>query len=84
MSQFFTNPENPRARKQLKGDFDYKMILERRWIELGIPLYYARVATIDHKDMWIPCMKNGMPAEQAADFLANDIRRSYKLEGAAA
>jgi hypothetical protein len=80
MSYFLTDPDNPRAREQLKGDFDFKMALEQAWVDLGIPYDYARVATIDHKEAWIPLFKKRMSPQAVAEFLEADIRRSYKLD----
>jgi hypothetical protein len=78
--QFLTDPDNPRARKQEKGNMDFALRLEAAWIALGIPFYYARLATIDHKDLWIPCWKDKMTADETATFLFDDIIASYNLE----
>lgn len=79
MSVFLTNPDNPNAREQLKGDIDFKMDFEDALVEMGIPLYYARLATIDHKDKWIPCFKKKLTAKQTANLLLQDIKKSYHL-----
>jgi hypothetical protein len=78
--QFLTNPENPRARKQEKGNMDFALALEKEFMRLGIPFYYARVATIDHKDLWIPCWKDKMTVAETAELLYDQIVASYKIQ----
>lgn len=79
MSIYLTDPES-NSYQHTKGDFDFKIALETAWIDMGVPLYYARLATIDFKNMWIPCFKNKMSAERTAKFLFNDIVKSYRIK----
>lgn len=80
MSAYLTNPENPNVRKQQRGDFDFAEALTTELVELEVPFYYARVATIDFKHLWIPCFQKKMTPKKTAKFLAADIRKAYSLE----
>ena len=80
MSLYLTDPDNPQVREQLKGDFDYKMKLESILVEMGIPLYYARCAVIDFKNLWIPCFKKRFSPQKTATFIFADIKNAYNVD----
>ena len=79
MSAFGTNPDNPQARQQLKGDFDFSEAFTSALVEKGIPFYYARCASIDLKNLWIPLWRNKLPPKKAANLLYGDVRKTYNL-----
>jgi hypothetical protein len=79
MSAFLTNPDKPNARPQIKGDMDYAIALENELVEKDIPYYYARLATIDMKSIWIPCFKKKLSPKQTANLLSADVKKSYNL-----
>lgn len=79
---FLTDPDNPQAREQLKGDIDFKEAVEAQLVKLGVPLDYARCAVIDLKRIWIPCFKNGLTVAQTANFLLADVKYLYNIKDA--
>lgn len=79
MSAYLTNPENPQARVQIKGNVDFAEALTAAWVELGIPFYYARTASIDLKRLWIPCFKKSMDPTRVAKLFLADVKKSYNL-----
>lgn len=79
MSVYLTDPDNPQVREQLKGDYDYKMMLEEILVEMGISIYYARCAVIDLKNIWIPCFQKKFTPDATARFILADVRRAYNI-----
>ncbi len=81
MSAYLTDPDNPQnVRQRMVGDFDYSEALTKAWVELGIDFYYARIASIDLKHIWIPIWKTGMKPEKAANMLYGDVVSTYNLK----
>jgi hypothetical protein len=79
MSSFGTNPDNPQVQPRLVGDFDFAEAFTTALVELGIEFYYARIASIDLKHLWIPLWKNGLAADKTANLLYGDVISTYHL-----
>lgn len=80
MSAFGTNPDNPQTRVRLVGDFDFAEAFTKALVELGIDFYYARVASIDLKHLWIPLWRTGLAADKTANLLYGDVVSSYNIK----
>lgn len=79
MSAFGTDPDNPNVKPRLVGDFDFAEAFTNSLVEKGIPFYYARIASIDLKHLWIPMWRNKMTPDRAAHMLLADVKKTYNL-----